>query len=279
MSVEVNEQILTFPGEMGSMAEIQVNSQPASLETKISGGDKIAYTPAKGGADARVSVAMLLNRFSPFCVTLEGREYGLKPPVYRGEQNLDEAVELADRDRLRVLKTMSLSWVLAQLGLGHEPGSIIRVRVNDNEKQIPYGPRVYLVNGTAAVPETDVTDGDAIDSRNDGDYPTIACLTEARRQEIEFSVNGRTLVLPVKEVSYEKNGRKATLDTPLEEGDSVEITETCHEVTMANILNLIDFDTTPPVGQNRLILRVNGRDVQFTTVVLHGDRIEVGWSS
>ncbi|EEG76132.1 cell division protein FtsA, partial [Dethiobacter alkaliphilus AHT 1] len=41
----------------------------------------------------------------------------------------------------------------------------------------------------------------------------------------------------------------------------------------------INFETNPPAGRNTLMLRVNGREAEFTTQLKHGDRLEVGWSA
>ncbi|MDW7650759.1 MAG: hypothetical protein SCM57_05415, partial [Bacillota bacterium] len=145
--------------------------------------------------------------------------------------------------------------------------------------KIPYGPQVVRVNGKAAVPDSAVSDGDTLQVSADGSFPTVGGLTEERTRMIEISVNERIVTLPLTEVDFIVNGRKVPEDTPLHAGDQVEIKRTEHDITMAAILNMIDFEATPPVGRNKLILRVNGREAQFTTCIKHSDRLEVGWSS
>ncbi|MCL5981962.1 MAG: hypothetical protein M1571_05520 [Firmicutes bacterium] len=280
VSLEVNEQLLTFPGEMGEIARITVNGSPATLETKIGQGDEIACQPGSPGADAMVNMATLLSKISPFHITLNAVRHGLTPPVYRGGQLLAAEAEFRDRDKLRVLRTMPLSWVLEQLNLTTElDGGAIKVRVNGTEREVPYGPKTVRVNGRAAVHNTPVSDGDLIETRLDGSYPTVSTLTEARSEKIELHVNKQLLSVPVKEVFFKKDGDDVPAETLLFHGDNVEIREVDYERTLADILDLVKLPSPPPSGGNRLVLRINGRDAQFTTPVKNGDLLEIGWSA
>jgi cell division protein FtsA len=280
ISVEVNGHTVAIPGEMGSMAEIRVNGKVVTLEDKISEGDKISFTAAKRGEDACANVAMLLARTNPFCVTVNGTEHQLQKPVYRGGELLMESAQLFDRDKLRLLKTMPLSWVLGKLNMAdYLAGGYISVILNGEEKSVPYGPRVIRINGKPAVPESEVSDGDILQAGSDGAFPTVGGLTEERTRLIEINVNDKLYNLPVTEVTFIVNDREVPAEAPLHAGDNVEIKRTDHEVTMAVILNLINFEATPPTGQNKLVLRVNGREAQFTTFIKHADRLEVGWSA
>ncbi|MBT9139767.1 MAG: hypothetical protein DDT30_00339 [Dehalococcoidia bacterium] len=58
----------------------------------------------------------------------------------------------------------------------------------------------------------------------------------------------------------------------------MEINVVNHEITMADILNIINFQGTPSPGQNKLVLRINGREAQFTTSIKDGDCLEIGWT-
>ncbi|MDW7652168.1 MAG: cell division FtsA domain-containing protein, partial [Bacillota bacterium] len=141
LSIEVNGQTVAIPGEMGSMAEIRVNGEPVSLEDKISEGDKVSFTAAEPGEDARANVAMLLSRMNPFCVTVNGQEYKLRSPVYRSDDLLTESAEIYDRDKLRILMTMPLIRVLEQIKMDdYLAGGSIDIQLNGKKKKIPYGP-------------------------------------------------------------------------------------------------------------------------------------------
>ncbi|MBS4008524.1 MAG: rod shape-determining protein [Clostridium sp.] len=280
LSLEINGRITVFPGEIGEMAEIRVNGEIVNLDTAISAGDKIFFTSAKPGAEAKVNVADALSRITPFVLQLNGKEKQLQPPVFRGEEKLTLASELFDRDKLRILKTMPLSCVLTELGLEDElrGGSII-VTVNGSDRQIPFGPRVIRVNGKVSVPGSAVSAGDFLEIADDGSYPTVDCLTEERPQQIELTVNKQIVKVSLKEVDFSLNGKRVPLGTPLTAGDIVEISVINHEVSMADILNIINFKGTPSLGQNKLVLRINEREAQFTTAVKHGDCLEIGWTA
>lgn len=276
--VEVNGRLLTFPGEMGEAARLFVNGLPAALDTTISQEDLITWEPGKDGAAARVSVSDLLSRLTPFSVQVNGSWRRLAPPVYRNGQLLPAGAALHDRDKLRVLKTMPLFRVLEQLNLAEElDGGSIKVRVNGAQQEVPHGAKAIMVNGQAAVRDSPVHDGDIIETSFAGVYPTVGCLTEARPEQIRLQVNGAPLLVPVREIFFTKNGRNVPADSLLSDGDQVEIRVVAYEATVAEILNLIEWQSTPPSGVNRLVLRINGRDAQFTTVVRDGDKFEARW--
>jgi len=278
VSVEVNGQLLTFPGEMGEPARITVNSLPASIDSKISQGDEVTWLPGKDGAAAVVNVAALLARLTPLRVKFNGKWHSLAPPVYRDGQQLTAGAALRDRDKLRVLKTVPLSLVLEQLNLTQElDGGTIRVRVNGTEREVPYGPKAIRVNGRAAVRDTPVSDGDSVETSLDGFYPTVGNLTEAKPEQIKLQVNGAPLLVPVREVFFVRNGQDVTAEALLGGGDQVEIREVTYEVTVADLLNLVEWQRVPPSGGNRLVLKVNGRDAQFTTAVKDSDALQVCW--
>ena len=280
LSLEINGEITVFPGEMGEMAEIRVNGEIVNLDATISAGDKILSISAKPGAEAKATVAAALGRIAPFTLLLNGIEKQLQPPVFRGEEKLTLASELFDRDKLRILKTIPLSWVLAELGLEEElRGGSIVVTVNGKDKQIPFGPRVIRVNGKVAVPESSVSAGDVLAIVDDGTYPAVDCLTEERPRQIELSVNDKLVKVFQKNVEFYLNGRKVPMGTPLTAGDSVEVNVVNHDITLADILNIVNFQATPSLGENKLVLRINGREAQFTTFVKHGDCLEIGWTN
>ncbi|MBS3982771.1 MAG: hypothetical protein KGZ41_03130 [Dethiobacter sp.] len=279
LSLEINGQITVFQGEMGEMAEIWANGEIVSLDTTISAGDKILFVSAKPGADAKASVAAVLTRITPFALLLNGKEKLLQPPVFRGEEQLTLVSELFDRDKLRILKTMPLSWVLTELGLADElRGGSIVVTVNGKDKQIPFGPRIIRVNGKVSVPDSNVSAGDVLEIADDGTYPTVDCLTEERPRQIELTVNDKLVKVSLKDVYFSLNSKKVPLGTPLAAGDRLEINVVNHEITMADILSMINFQATPSFGQNKLVMRINGREAQFTTSVKHGDCLEIGWT-
>lgn len=280
LSLEINGQIAILPGELGEMAEIRVNGERVSLDATTSAGDKILCVSAKPGGEAKATVAKALTRTTPFTLLLNGKEKQLQPPVFRGEEKLTLASELFDRDKLRILKTMPLSWVLSELGLEEQMlGGAIVVTVNGKDKQIPFGPRVFRVNGKVAVPDSDVASGDVLDIAEDGSYPVIDCLTEERPRKIELTVNDQLVTVSIKEVDFFLNGRKVPVEMPLSAGDRIDISVIEHEVIMADILNIIQFQATPPLGRNKLVLRINGREGQFTTPVKHGDCLQIGWTA
>lgn len=280
LSLDVNGQVIVIPGEMGEMAQISVNGVLASLDNSIQAADRISFAAAKPGAEARATLAAVLMRTTPFRVTVNGEERVLQPPVYRGEERLSHDAELFDRDTLRILKTVPLSWVLSELGLDDDvvAGSIA-ITVNGEKKQIPFGPKIVRVNQKPAVPETPVSDGDTLEIAEDGSYPTVGSLTDEKPRKIELAVNEEILQVPLKEVFFTVNGRDVPADMPLSDKDRVDVRIVNHDITMADILNITQFQTTPPPGRNQLVLQINGRDVQFTTTVKHGDRLEIGWSA
>ena len=279
LTVDVNNQLMTFPGTMGEMAQIMVNEKPAMLDTKVERGDKISFAPATLGSDASVDVGMLLSRIEPFRLLFNGEACVFNPPVYREGKILSPTTIITDNDKLHVLRKMPLSMVRERLGLENHRSSSICVTVNSKDRQIPVGTDIILINNKPAVDSDEVSSGDVLEFSKEVHYPTIASITDAKEKKIDFWVNEVTTSFWLKKVTLKVNGQKSSREQLLKDGDNVTIEIMEQQLTLAEFLHQINFQSVVPAGKSHPILRINGLEAELTAVIKDGDRLEIGWAS
>lgn len=107
MTVEVQEEKITFYGECGEAAVIYVNEQPGNLETKIQAGDRIHVKPATTGAGKRLTLRdvvpgkwlMVENRKLPLVINITVNK--------RQAENLDMLLQQGDMIEYAELATFN----------------------------------------------------------------------------------------------------------------------------------------------------------------------------
>ncbi|MDN5362182.1 MAG: hypothetical protein PWP70_1229 [Moorella sp. (in: firmicutes)] len=214
LGVEVNGRLTFLRGQPGEPGSILVNDTPATLETLVRAGDRLAVTPGRDGADARGTVADLVPQLTPKTITINGRQVTLEPEITMNGNRVDYRTPVQDQARLTYEPLNTVGQVLAHLG---EPLE---------------GP--ILLNGQQVRPEAPIQNGD-----------NLVTGTGAIGRSINITLNGRPATLKVqaadvlftdvfnyldfpaspppgrKTLVMEINGRPAEFTTPLAEGDAV----------------------------------------------------------
>ena len=167
LTVEVNGQLVTVPGEEGRPAVVRKNGQLASPGDWVQPGDHLEVEPARWGRDASATVGDVCRLPPPLALVVQGQPVEIAPEIWLDGQLVSPETPVADRSRLEIRLPGTVGEVLKRLGAwdGRTPlvTPPLRVWVNDTPCELrPAQTRVW-VNGEPADPDRPLRPGDRID--------------------------------------------------------------------------------------------------------------------
>ena len=211
LTVEVNGEVTFIRGEAGKPAEILINGERGSLDSKINYGDDIQIVPGHNGSEARARVYDAVEIPAAKKITVNGQEYVLDAVIKVNGTKASPDQVINDKDRVSVQTFDSVQDVLEALNITADT-------------------TVILLNDCECGLDERVSDGDRLDIQP--------------HKGFEVSVNGENITLetpkktpifsdvfPVVNFDFHKkgnkklvmklNGKPATFTQPLSEGDRI----------------------------------------------------------
>lgn len=288
LTVKVNGEFRVVPGTPGQPGRLLVNEAEAGLDTPLADGDRLTVVPAVDGQDATATLADLLPQVSETPVSFNRRRIVLRPLLMlngRPAQYTDavpDGAELEFRPRNRLGDLLDLLEVTPESG----PAASFVYYLNGDRRARPWGRPAVLVNGEEASLERELRPGDAVEVGEGGKaLPTVAELLRAEGEgawspgrDLHVTVNGTPVTLPGRPGVVRLNGREASLEDPVPEGADLRVEPGADaQAYFAEVFNHYPLDlANAPVGQ-RLVLRLNGAEAEYTSPLSEGDAIEVRW--
>lgn len=237
----INGEQVTVKGGHGTAAEIFVNNEIASLETKINIGDSIIVKPAKNGKNASKLVGDYIKNINGITISLNQDEIKLLPNVtINGEQG-NASAQINDNDIIIIDETITLSDV-----------------VNKFEIDLTYNQ--LFVNGK-------IKDFEYILNNND------AIMFQPKNAEIESSPLVLEDDLLATDIIFNSVSSNKECSVTVN-GEKIDLNEN-KQYIFVDIFSYINFDLTIPKGN--IVLKLNGRPANFTDNIQPGDDIEIYW--
>ncbi|MGE5508536.1 MAG: cell division FtsA domain-containing protein [Chitinophagales bacterium] len=290
LTVKVNGEFRVVPGTPGHPGRLAVNGQEAHLETPLADGDRIAVTPAENGEDARASLADLVARVPDTPVSLNGRRIVLKPLLRINGQPAAYADEVPDGAEVEFAARNRLGDLLDLMEIEPAQGEQRQFTfyLNGESRSYAGGQRSVLVNGREGSLDQELHPGDTVevlDVRHT--RPTIKQLLEAEGaggwrpgRDLHLTVNGELLTIPGKPGSLLLDGRPATPDERVPEGADLRVEQGADAAAyFAEVFNYFPFDPKSADPRQRLVLKLNGQEAEYTSPLHEGDAVEIRWES
>lgn len=288
MTVKVNGEFRVVPGTPGQPGRLLVNDKEAGLETPVEDGDRVTVAPAVDGEDAHATLVDLVPAVSDAPVSLDGRRIVLRPlltlngrPACYSDEVPDGAeVEFAPRNLLRDLLE------LMEIGPGQGEGAPFTYYYNGQRRSYPGRHGAILVNGQVAALDQELHPGDRVETlRGEQVRPTVAELLGAEGEEawrpgrdLHVSVNGEPVTIPGRRGGVFLDGREAGPDDLVSEGADLRVEQGGDaRAYFAEVFNYFPVDLTAASAGQRLVLRLNGTEAEYTSPLHEGDTVEVRW--
>lgn len=282
LTITINGSLRMIPGTFGKPAEIQVNGNPATLETPIVHRDHITILPAEHGQAAQATVGVLAGELTTYRIQVNGELLEVPPLLSVNGQIVEPARTLHDNDVLIAYERNTLGQALELVGFTDAAEwQTLRLTV-DGQPRLLRQPRYrILVGGRPADSELPLVDGLQV-ACSPAPPARVADVLgqEAVAAALRVWVNGQLVECKPKAAaaSATRNGHPCDLDELVIDGDTLTTpVADAAAVIFADLLPYAEISKKPPTGASRLIMTLNGKPAEFTTAVQDGDRAELVW--
>ncbi|MGI6085603.1 MAG: cell division protein FtsA [Acetivibrionales bacterium] len=266
LKFQLNQKDRTVRGSLGKPAEILLNGKVSSLNAFIQPGDNLTVTPAETGRDGEILAKDLAKEYEPIYLKFNNQTETIGPKVLINgfEVSLDAPVQ--NNDRVDIIYVYTLM---------------------DIAKLYELDPLVleFTVNGKPVDMETVLNPGDQIlviprkyPSTNMFDFiqePEHVNIKENEQEPQQTKkemkpADIQDILRDVEQKSAERDGINVIVNKK-----SVNLPAKMTDYLFIDLFNFIDFDLTSPKGI--IMLKINGKDANYTDKLKSGDEIDIFW--
>ncbi|MCM3743650.1 rod shape-determining protein [Sporosarcina luteola] len=280
MSMTLNGELMTIPGEHGRSAKIVLNGNPASTKDLIANGDEITLERGKDGKDASLTIRELIGDIRPFEVTVNGNKHTIVPTIECNGEPVELDAAIHDRDQVVYSHSTKLNDVLSEINI--ETSSPFEVYINNKRILLEDWSTTFLLNDLPVTPQHPLKDGDVVQFEAHAS-PTvgevISSLDQPTRSVASITFNGQPVTITDSGSSILLNGRRVDNSAKVLSGDRLSIEETVHRPFLfSDIFLFIDYSLPTTAPTSYQLLR-NGEPIGFNDPIFSGDALEIKFSS
>ena len=271
----INGENKFIPGTMGTLAQLKIDGQPATLDTVIAENNHIEIIPGENGTQPEITIRDILEIPPAYKVFVNGEEKLIDAQFTINDQPAQPGQLLKDGDIIVSKDTRLLGDVLNTLNFP-PMGRKIKYTVNGKESQYSVAPEIML-NDNPAPLSTEVHENDYIEYI-EAEEPRLGTVLNVSELDATLTIyyKGEERKIPSATVSLEVNGHPASTGTIIEDGAEIRYMKSLRAVTtVSDALLAVGFE--PPAASSRVSfsILVNNQPVNFTDPVKNGDELDV----
>ncbi len=255
----LNDKDISVKGEHGMAAEIFVNNEPASLETRINNNDSIYIKPSYNGMDAEKKVADYIKHPRGITVFLNEDRIELVPYCSINGQVCSIDTLIKNGDRVQIEEIITLKDFITKFELGLESCFLqVNGEIGSSEYMLKDNDRI---NNSEHVESNvlPVLAGEELDEQEEYDTDSVQ-INQFQQDYMENNnvpgpENGFVIYVNAERIALKENKQYIFVD----------------------IFNYINFDLSVPKGN--IVLKLNGSQANFTDMISPGDNIEIYWEN
>ncbi len=285
LTVKVNGTFRIVRGTPGRPGQFLLNGEPASLDTPVHDGDHLTIIPAEDGEAAKAVVADLISVSETRQCYFNGELVSLRPTVLVNGERASLDMSVPDGADIIHDQNLTVRDVLRQQGIAPDGKRCIQVIVNGRTRTIRLPRFRVTVNGVETDLDYRLSDDDRIDYQEDGLQPTVRSFLLERELEqvnavssINVTVNGEPLTLPGGPGKLLRNGKPASPDDPVHDGDDIQVVPgrgVSHY--FAEVFNYIPIEIGERPEKAVLITLRNGQPAEYSDELADGDELVIRW--
>lgn len=275
LMLNINDNTKFIPGTLGTLAQLELDGESATLDSPIHDGSHIHIEPGKNGTTPVVTLTDVIEVPPDYTLFVNGEEKHIQAQFTINGAAADAATQLKDGDVLTSKEPRSVGEAL--LAAGYAPtGRKISYTLNGSASQYTVAPEL-LLNDNPATLSTPVHEKDHIEYIAP---PELKLGDVLHISELDASLiiyyNKAEYKIPSASITLEVNGHKASPGTIIEEGSDVRYSRSERKATtVSDALLAVGFEAPPSTSRVTFTILVNNQEVDFTAPVKNGDTLDV----
>ena len=273
LMVTVNGERRSFPGTMGTLAQITIDGKSAGLDSPIHDDCRIKLVAGENGTQPEVRLSDVVGTANDYTVYLNGAEVRVAASVLVNDTPPAGDPLLRDGDVVTSRRERTLGELLRAEDLP-PTGRRIAYTLNGEARRFTAQPKITLNDAPAAL-STVLREGDVIAYEETG-IPTVASvidLTAASYATITYE--GQEHDVPAAGFRLTVNGADAAPETILTDGAAIVYQKGTGSANVSEALLAVGFTPPPATSRVTFTILVNGKKADFTAPIRTGDTLAV----
>ena len=277
LMITVNGERRSFPGTMGTLAQITIDGKSASLDSPIHDDCRIKLVAGENGTQPEIRLSEIVGTIDGYTVILNGEETTVAASILVNESVPDGDPILRDGDVIVSRRERTLGEVLRA---EHLPptGRRISYTLNGEARRFSTLPKITL-NDAPAPLSTMLHEGDVIEYEETA-IPTVETVLDlsAAASYATITYEGKEHQVPASGFSLTINGHKASPGSVVEDGAVIAYQKGTGTANVSEALLAVGFTPPPATSRVTFTLLVNGVKADFTSPIHTGDTLEVAFT-
>lgn len=273
LMVTVNGERRSFPGTMGTLAQITIDGKSAGLDSPIHDDCRIKLVAGENGTQPEVHLSDVTGAANDYTVLLNGAEVRVAANVLVNEAAPEGDPLLCDGDVITSRRERTLGELLRAEDLP-PAGRHIAYTLNGEPRRFTAQPKITLNDAPAAL-STVLRAGDVIEYEETS-IPTIASVIDlSSASYATITYEGKEHDVPASGFSLTVNGADAAPETVLTDGAVISYQKGTGSANVSEALLAVGFTPPPATTRVTFAILVNGVKADFTSPIRNGDTLEV----
>ena len=274
LMITVNGERRSFPGTMGTLAQITIDDKIASLDSPIHDDCRIRLVAGENGIQPEVHLSDIIGTINGYTVILNGEEITVTASILINESVPEGDPILRDGDVIVSRRERTLGEVLRAAGLP-PTGRRISYTLNGEARRFSTQPQITL-NEAPALLSTTLHEGDVIEYEETA-IPTVESVLNLSDASAYVTIiyEGREHQVPASGFSLTINGREASSGTVVEDGAVIASQKGTGSANVSEALFAVGFTPPPATSRVTFTILVNGNKADFTSPIRTGDTLAV----
>ena len=275
LMITINGEKESFPGTLGTFAEITMDGKPAELDTIVKNDSHITILPGKNGTTPELHINDVIQATEEYRIYINGEEEIIHQQIFIN--NLPAAADyvLKDGDIIETREPKTLGEALRAAGLA-PMGRRIRYTFNGQASHYSCRPEIFVNEVEASISQP-INEGDRIEY-NGNDTPKLGDVLNLRDSDTSITIyyNKEETKIPAAGVELTVNGRPASTGTIIEDGCDIKFSKSPRMATIVSeVLLAVNFQPPAATSRKKVTILVNQRPAVYTDPVKNGDSLDI----
>ncbi|MFC2729483.1 MAG: cell division FtsA domain-containing protein [Centipeda sp. (in: firmicutes)] len=277
LMITVNGERRSFPGTMGTLAQITIDGKSASLDSSIHDDCRIKLVAGENGTQPEIRLSEIIGTVDSYTVSLNGEETAVTANILINDSVPEGDPILRDGDVIVSRRERTLGEVLRAANLP-PTGRRISYTLNGEARRFSTQPHITL-NDAPAPLSTMLHEGDVIEYEETA-IPTVETVLDlsAAASYATITYEGREHAVPASGFGLTINGREASASTVVEDGAVIAYQKGTGSANVSEALLAVGFTPPPATSRVTFAILVNGIKADFTSPIHTGDTLEVAFT-